>query len=288
MTREKPHPAAFFAIALGLLALAALVRFGVAPWMNELPANYARETHFVVEDNLRETPDGAWGNTIASTGETAIVQGDLHVYAESGAVIFESTGLYGVNRFSRQNVPGYGDVERTGQFLFPPEVQPTAYTYWDPMFIGPCVATFDHAEAQEGLAVYVFRFNATSLDETAGYSYLPDVPERYAAHTDGQGTLWIEPVSGVVVDYAEQGMSYFADPTTGKRIADFHSWSNHYTPETHTAQLQLATAARLRVLALQVWLPIGLVFAGLIWLGIGLFGGGAIRRLGGSVVKRAA
>ena len=72
----------------------------------------------------RETPNGAWirtaatlrrvDQTISSTGETAIVQGDLHVYAESGAVIFESTGLYGVNRFNRQNVPGYGDTERTG------------------------------------------------------------------------------------------------------------------------------------------------------------------------------
>ena len=206
------------------------------------------------------------------------------MYAESGAVIFESTGLYGVNRFNRQNVPGYGDTERTGQFLFPPDVQPTTYTYWDPMFIGPCVATFDHVETQAGLAVYVFRFSATGLDETAGYSYLPDVPERYAARRSGQGMLWVEPVSGIVVNYAEQGLSYFADPTTGKQVAEFHSWHNYYTPEIQTAQLRLATAARFRILALQVWLPVGLALAGLIWLGIGLFGGRVIRRPGGSLV----
>jgi hypothetical protein len=186
-------------------------------------------------------------------------------------VIFETTGLYGVSRFTRQNVLGYGDVERTGQFLFPPNVQPTTYTYWDPMFIGPCVATFDHAETQDGLPVYVFRFSATGLDETAGYSYLPDVPERYAAHTDGQGTLWIEPVSGVVVDYAEQGMSYFADPTTGERIADFHSWSNRFTPETRAAQVQLAQDTRRRILILENWGPGGLLLAGLVWLAVGLW-----------------
>ncbi|MCX6028324.1 MAG: porin PorA family protein [Chloroflexi bacterium] len=277
VTLSLRHLVIFF----GLLAAAALVRFGIAARLNELPANYARETHYAGEDDLCETPNGAWektattlrrvDQTIASTSETAIVQGDLHVYAENDAVVFESTGLYGVSRFSRQNVLGYGDTERTGQFLFPPDIQPTTYTYWDPMFIGPRVATFDHVETQAGLAVYVFRFSATGLDETAGYSYLPDVPEHYAARTDGQGTLWVEPVSGVVVDYAEQGMSYFADPTTGRQIADFHRWSDRYTPETHTAQRQLATEARLRVLALQVWLPVGLIFAGLIWLGVGLW-----------------
>jgi hypothetical protein len=267
--------------ALGLFATAALVQFGIAPWINELPGNYASETHYAAEDSLRETPNGEWGRTattlrrvdqtIVSMSETAIVQGDLHVYAENGAVVFESTGLYGVSRFNRQNAPGYGDIERTGQFLFPPDVQPTTYQYWDPMFIGPRGATFERIESLEGLSVYVFHFSCTGLDETAGYSFLPDVPEHYRARTDGQGTLWIEPISGIVVDYAEQGMSYFADLTTGKPIADFHGWSDRYTPESRAAQLRLANEARLRILTINVWLPGGLILAGLIWLGIGLW-----------------
>jgi hypothetical protein len=280
MRKRQFHPRYLF-ITLGLFAAAAFVRFWLAPLLNELPANYASETQYAGEDNLRETPNGAWekiattlrrvDQTIVSTSETAMVQGDLHVYDENGAVVFESTGLYGVSRLARQNVPGYGDTERTGQFLFSLAVQPTTYTYWDPMFIGPRVATFDHAETQDGLTVYVFRFSASGLDETAGYSSLPDVPEHYAAHTDAQGTLWIEPVSGIVVDYAEQGMSYFADLTTGKPIADFHGWSDRYTPETRSAQLRLAAEARLRILLIQVWLPVGLVLAGIVAPVIGVW-----------------
>ncbi len=274
-------PTLFFAIALGLLAAAALVRFWIVPQMNLLPTNYASELQFDADDNFRETPDGEWmlttiissrvDQTIVITDDTQIIQSDLHWYNDTGQVIFENTGLYGVDRRTRMNVIEYGDTQRTGQFFFPLDVQPTNYTYWDPMFIGPRLATFEHAGTLDGLSVYVFRFNATGLDETVGYSFLPDVPERYTAHTDGEGTLWIEPTSGIVVDYAEHGMSYFTDSTTGKHVADFHEWRAHYTPETRAAQLRIALQTRLRMLAMGVWLPSALLATGVGTLGIGLW-----------------
>lgn len=228
---------------LGLAALAGLLRFWIAPEMGQLPADYASETHYLAEDRFRDSPTGDWqtstltfrrvDKTIVNAGDRmAIVAGNLHVYTESGAVIFDSPGLYGVDRRTRGNVAGYGNTDRTGQFLFPSHVERKTYTIWDPMFIGSRLATFDHAEVVNGLPVYVFHFIGAGMDETAGYSFLPDVPERYQARTDGQGTLWVEPTSGLVVDYEEQGVSYFADPATGRRLADFHQWSDRYTPET--------------------------------------------------------
>ncbi len=103
------------------------------------------------------------------------------------------------------------------------------------------------------------------------------MPERYLAYTDGQGALWVEPVSGTVVDYEEEGVSYFVDLATGARAADFHQWSDRYTPETREAQLALARAARLRLLMLETWLPGALVIAGL----VGLVGGWVVGWLGG-------
>ena len=269
-------------VALGLAAMAGLLRFWIAPELERLPADYANETRYLTEDHFRDSPAGDWqittltfrrvDQTISNvTSRTAIVAGNLHVYAESGAVIFDSPGMYGVDRRTRANLPGYGDLDRTGQFLFPPHVEPMTYTYWDPVYVGPLVATFDRAETLNGLPVYVFHFSGTGMDETDGYSHLPGVPERYGAHTDGQGTLWIEPTSGILVDYEDQGVSYFVDPATGTPLADFHQWTCRYTPETRAAQLRLASAARRRILALEAWLPAGLVFIGLIWLALGLW-----------------
>jgi len=281
-------PALFFAIAFGLLALAALVRFGIAPRLNELPANYARETHFAAESRFRETPNGEWApitliarrvdQTIVAVGEISIVQGDLHWTTEAGQVLFESTGLYGVDRRTRMNMSGYGDIERTGQFLFPPSSARADFQFWDPMFIGLRTATFDHVDTLEGLVVYVFHFSGAKMDETAGYDYLPGVPERYRTLTDGQGTLWIEPVSGVLVDYAEQGISYFVAVKTGERVANFYEWNDRYTLETKAAQLALARSARLRILALERWLPGGLAALGLIGLAVGWSSGRMVKR----------
>jgi hypothetical protein len=268
-----------FLPALAFMLAAVLVRFWLAPQLERLPANYASDTQYQEEDSFRASPTGAWQASILSvrrvdqavtaTDETVFVDGALHVYFATGAVNFESTGLYGVDRRTGTNVSGYGDVERSGQDLFPPHVQRGTYRLWDPMFIGPRQAAFDHADTVEGLPVDVYQFEATGLDETAGYSSLPDVPERYLAHTDGKGTLWLEPVSGIVVDYSDEGVSYFVDPVSGRQVADFNKWSQRSTPETRLAQVALARAARLRILALEDWLPGGLTLLAAVWVAVG-------------------
>lgn len=268
-------------VSLGLASFAGLLHFTLDSLLTPLPADYASETQYALEDRFRESPDGVWQSsnlimrrvdqTLSVLSGVSIIQGELHVTSDAGEVIFETSVLYGVDRDTRQNLPGYGNEERTGQFLFPLHVQRATYKYWDPMFIGPRTATFDHAENLDGLEVYVFHFTGTGMDETAGYSALRDVPERYDSHTDGQGTLWIEPVSGIVVDYEEGGISYFVDRASSKRIADFHTWSDRYTPETRSAQMALAQAMRTKHLTLELWLPGGLLLAGLFWLGVSLW-----------------
>jgi hypothetical protein len=273
--------ATFTLIAVLLLASAAFVRWVLAPPLTDLPADYASVIRYDAKSRLRDSPASAWMEytvdasrvyrTMIATGDANLIQGDLRWLTDSGQVLFENTGLYGVDRRTRANATGYGDAARTGQFLFPPAVERISYTYWDPMFIGPRLAVFAGEDVVEGMAVFVFRFSVTGLDETVGYSYLPDVPEHYSALTDGQGTLWVEPVSGVVVDYEEQGVSYFVDARSGARVANLQEWSDRYTPETRAAELALAAGARQSALAVTVWLPAGLALASLAALGWGFW-----------------
>jgi hypothetical protein len=268
-------------IILAFLILAGLLRFWIAPALELLPSDYTNATALSEVDKFRDSPTGEWqastlntqriDQTITHSGQTAIIEGALHVYYASGAVNFETTSLYGVDRRTRLNLSGYGSVNRTGQYFFPPHVQPGEYPIWDPMFVGLRQATFQRAEIMDGLQVYVFSFSTPGMDETTGYSYLPDVPERYLVHTDGAGTIWVEPLSGFVVDYMDSGVSYFVDPATGTRLADFNQWKERYIPGTRAAQIALARAARLRILALEVWLPGGLLLVALVFLGLILF-----------------
>jgi hypothetical protein len=267
-------------IALTFVVLAGLLRFWIAPFFELLPVDYANETKLLDEVQFRDSPNGEWqastqdvrrmDQTISNSGQTAIIEGTVQAYDATGAVNFEVTGLYGVDRRTRQNLTGYGDLNRTGQYLFPPHVQPIEYPIWDPIFIGMRQASFERIEKVDGLQLYVFSFYGTGMDESAGYSYLPDVPEHYLAYTDGQGVIWVEPLSGIVVDYKDTGVSYFVDPTTGTRLADFNLWEERFTPETRATQLKLARSARLRTLLLEFWFPAFFLAASMIWLAIGL------------------
>lgn len=267
--------------ALILITLAGLLHLLFDTLLSPLSSDYNNETRYSAETRFRESPTAGWiaspliarrvDQTLTISGKTSIIQGEIHWTTEDGTPTYETITIYGVDRRTRMNLPGYGDTERTGQFLFPQHVQPTTYHLWDPYYLGPRTATFRNVEEVEGLTVYIFDFIAENTDDTNGFTFLPDVPERYSVHSDGQGTLWIEPVSGIVVDLADKGVSYFVDVNTGQRVADMYHWSARYTTETQAEQLELARAAHTRHLFLELWLPGGLLLAGLLWLGISLW-----------------
>lgn len=264
----------------GLWLLAGVQYFWIAPHLMQLPADYADETRYATKSRFRATPDGDWEDadligrrvdqTLVAGAEHSIIQGSLHWTTAEGLAAYETTAIYGVDRQTRMNLPGYGDNSRDGQFLFPPHTEARSYRYWDPQYIGARVANFARSETLDGVPVYMFHFRVQGLDESAGFAHLPDVPERYGAHTEAEGSLWIEPTSGLVVDYEERGTSYFVEPDTGKRIADLYTWSDRYTPQTKAAKLQQGVAARRRIQLLELGLPLGLLLAGSLCLALGL------------------
>lgn len=261
-----------------LVLLAALVRFWLAPRASWLPADYSNETHYAAQVRFRETPEGEWDEfplqarrvdqVLVVNGDVAVIQGESHWTMEDGTPTYEPINLYGVNRQNRLNVPGYGDVERFGQYLFPSHLDKKTYQFWDPYYVGPRTATFDRVEWIEGLPVYVFAYTAVDLDDTAGYTILPDVPERYRTLSNGEGSLWIEPVSGIVVNFEDRGRTDFVDPETGEHVADFYHWTARYTDETRVEQLKQALTARLRIHSLEVGLPLALLLLAAILFGL--------------------
>jgi hypothetical protein len=267
-------------IGLILWLLAAATRFWIAPQWERLPADYAVEIKYAARGRYRDTPQGAWqkydlvvrrvDQTLVASADDAVIQGDIHWTTQTGEVSYESAGIYGVDRRTRANLSGYGNVQRAGQFLFPPHVQPKNYQLWDPFYTGARSATFVEATTLEGMHVYVFDCQARDIDDTPGYSFLADVPERYHAYSAGGGKMWVEPISGIVVDFEDSGKSYFGHPGTGKWISDFHFYDARHTHETKSAQFQRAAAIRFRSRALEVWLPAALVLSGLMCLVLGL------------------
>lgn len=262
-----------------LLLLAALWVLLVAPQAGRIDAGAERQFYFDAQARSRERPGADWERTalvgrridtpLVSTDERVILQSDVYWALPDGRLYFENASVYAVDRLRRTNLPGLGSVSRTGHFMFPHGVEPITYTVWDSHFIGPRTMEFRRRETRDGLTVYRFAFRVTGLDETAGYSHLPDVPERYRAHTDGQGEAWVEPRTGLVVDYVEQGRSYFlrAGGIDGNA---FFSWEARFTPKTRALQAQRAHDGRRRMLLAQFVVPGALALLGMALLVAGV------------------
>jgi hypothetical protein len=240
-----------------LLSLVLLVA-AYCSWMPQrltaMPASYGPEAGFLLEGRYRPNLTASWeptrlrgrriNLTLAAHGNVSLVQGTLRWNDEAGFPVFETKGIYGVDRRSRANLSAYGDVSRTGQYFFPPHTQPRSYPVWNPMYTGPYRADFERHAQIEGLPVLVFRFQVRALDESPGYANMPGVPERHRALTDSAGLMWIEPVSGILVHYTEQGKSYLAGAADGVVAGEFFHWNVSFDPPTRVERLKLARSAR--------------------------------------------
>ncbi|MDB5726977.1 MAG: hypothetical protein JWQ00_182 [Noviherbaspirillum sp.] len=262
--------------ALALWMLAVALRFLIAPALERLPRDYATEIRLDTQSRFRESPDAEWetlqltgrrvDQTLLSDPEYSIIQADLHWTDDRGVVAYKNSGIYGVDRRTRANLPGYGNVSRTGSFMFPLHMEQKTYPYWDPSFQGERLAAFERTDNLGGLPVYVFRFVINGLDESEGYSQLPGVPNRYKALTDAAGTIWVEPVSGKIIDYEEKGESILAAVDTGKQVGSIYLWGARYGEQTRTAKREEAITMRRRIHMLEIWLPLGFLAAGALWL----------------------
>ena len=251
-------------LGIALVASAALVHFVLAPQWLRLPAAHA-EARLEATSRMRDRADGDWAErrltarrvdqALVLSDDHVVIQGDVHWSTDDGDLVFERVGIYGVDRHTRANLPAYGDTERHGQYGFPPHVRRQTYRYWDPQFIGAREAHYVSDERRADLTVMRFDFEARDLDETNGFRRLPDVPHRFDAHTEGNGSFWVEPTSGLVVDYAEHGRSYFVEPVTGKAVADFYRWDARFTSETRAQRQLLARNALHRILLLETAMP---------------------------------
>lgn len=256
-------------LAFTLFAVAVLCRWRAAPAVSGIPSDFSAEYHFNINSESRDSPNSLWRSSEAemervdqvliATGDVRLIQGDLQVYLKTGAVLFEQTGLFGVDSTSMKHQAGYGNISRTGYYYFPPNTSKRSYDIWDVKLAGPHTAEFVREEHKAGTLSYVFRFAAKGIEETDGYRSLPGVPDLYLALTDAHGTMQVDSVSGVMIDYEETGISYFVDVNTRERVADFHRWHASFTPSTRSAQRLIAQNRRTLIYTARIIVPAFLV-----------------------------
>jgi hypothetical protein len=180
----------------------------------------------------------------------------IHAVAGVELADFGLTEVLGVDRSTRQYVPGYGDMERSGQFSFPERVEKRSYFLWIPTAGTPLEAKFTGEEDFQGLQVFTFMISEQDLGIAAqAGTGLPQV-------LDIVTEMKVEPVSGTTVD-TQSDTTIKIVPAANMKQPVYVS-SLRFTEDTAAGLVDTAKNARTALLWAEVygfWLVIGLGIA---------------------------
>ena len=276
-------------ISLGsvLIIISLIWLFAIFPVMDKIPTDHHKvinfEGFYKVMNPQTQSLDEIPVNVTREQQATEIQDNVLiikqvitttHAVAGMELAQFGLTEVLGVDRSTRQYSPGYGDMDRSGQFSFPGALEKKDYSLWIPTAGRPLDAKFMGEEDFQGLRVFTFKVSELGLDiGTQSGTDLPQVLDTVIR-------LKVEPVSGVTV-YSESLIIIKIVIVSGLEAPVYIS-SLKFTDDTITGLVDTASSARSMLHWAKVygfWLVIGV---GVVLTLVGVLG--AIRTRPGEVV----
>ncbi len=234
----------FFGILLVILSVAWKVFF--LSWFDRLPVVNTALLLDHDEDN-RFDLGGEWSGATFSLGrlELKTKEANLNeIYVDSsftansitGDPLFNLKNQLVVDRHSRM-ITSKGSPKMTDSyFFFPPHVKKATYLVFPATFGQPLEVQFVDATKIGDLDVYHFRGQAENIDDTAGYEFLPLVPEKYRVFSRTVMNMYVEPITGHLINYDDRGTSYYVDDKDS-RVWDIANWRNRFTTQTVAQRL---------------------------------------------------
>jgi len=274
--KSKPRDIGLTSLGLVLIAFSLIWLLVIFPAMAKLPADHHRVMNFdgvyKVMNSETQSMDDIPVSVVREQRATEVVGNVLMIdqtvvatHAQAGMELpqFGLTEVLGVDRSTREYVPGYGDTERSGRFSFPEGVEKASYSLWMPSAGRPLEARFSREEDFHGLRVFTFKISELDLDiGVQAESGLPQVLDTVIE-------MKVEPVSGTTV--ASNSITIIKIiPSPGMKVSVYVS-SLEFAEDTTADLVDTARSARTALLWARVY---GF------WIGIGL---GAVFPLGGGL-----
>lgn len=250
--------------------------YGVFPLIAALPANFYQKINLVHTEDSRFEIGGKWsGKTIslASVEEKSIntefekskIETKFNVESLKGEPLFVLKQNFAVNRRTFHNFAEGVDTKGEAYLFFPRNVKKQVYHWWPDSFGEPFDVSFVDVQKVGNLTTYHFRGERSNINDSEGYSFLPLVPEKYLALSRAVLDVYVEPFTGMIVDYQDSGTSYYAD-NARRPIWDISMWSNKYNQDAVNERISLIQDLKLRMFMQQVLIPLIALTIGLYFL----------------------
>lgn len=289
-------------IPFGLTIVGSLLLVFAFLWRTEIGHNLASpykqmnlDINLYSVDNFFDQPSNKYAGEIVSKSnltyrtdrlrnKDAVIHGLFDVRSFSGARIISIERDYVVNIENGKTIEqGTGNV---GYMMAPGDRNKA--NFFLRHFSGTSLVEmrFEKEEIIEGLTTY--KFVGKSVDDlTEGFTFLPEVPERYKVENSFDISWWVEPYTGLLIKFEESGQNNFLDVKTSQLVYPRNKYTNKITDESIFSLVQLAKVRRINTIVTTIVTPIMMALLGLtvllgtaFWRGfLGSFSG-EDRRLG--------
>ena len=166
------------------------------------------------------------------TSEEAEINKKFTVESINGETLFTLDQNFLISRYTKHDLPFGNDVNGIAYALFPVDTHKIDYVWWPSTLGSPINMKFVDEQIINQVRIYHFQGIATAIDDTSGYEFLPLVPEKYKVFSNVTVDAYVEPITGRLIDYKDQGVSYYSE--NNNRVWDISQWGNKYTEEIIT------------------------------------------------------
>ena len=279
MVWTRSHLAAILFLVGALLVVTGVVgRYVIFPMVERMPANHEHTIGFEgTADRMDEKTRQVIHTDVKATRIQKAIGHFDNVLMIQEVMFFQDakTGAYlpemnqyrelAVQRYTRNMVPEYGDMSRTGCFSFPAYISKKSYYMGNYDLIGqPLEMKFVEEKRYEGLRVFVFETHAQDVPITNPPAALPAGME---ATFSIDAIFWVEPVSGATVHEENVASIKVSVPRMGDIEAERVALKFDKQTEEHYLNVGRHNKARL------IWYRRYLTFSG-IFAGLALWAGG--------------
>ncbi len=265
MRHFKSKRSVKLSIALASFILMPLWIFFVAPFFTKLSADFSYQVDMISLDDFYDPDEGEFtGENLSVTHfsyEVVEVEGGIltirnvfDVRTLDGEGIYAGEEFFGIDAKTGAHVIGHGDRDREGYLFAPRNLRKgESFIHWRVGNDLPAHMQYMDEEILFGLPVYRYEtdYDGQHIDHTESRS---DSPEK-GVRLEPYMTLWVEPVTGWVVQAHDEAVNYYYDIETGEPLEPLNSFSNEYQSSSVIQQVKTAKQMKFIFKLVEVMIP---------------------------------
>ncbi|MBC7128156.1 MAG: DUF3068 domain-containing protein [Thermoplasmatales archaeon] len=225
-----------FALAIVFFIISPTLSFYFVPSMKKIPSNLNEIIFYEGELRMLNPKTATLDykkveilrkiSSMGYEGNVLLIREDIEVFDKVTNERIDElcmVKLYGINPYNAENIEGFGDIDRAGQWIFPVGVQKKDYLVWNSDLDDPFKKGYISKEEAQSWGRYageekrgrIRTYKFSGGQENVFFGYLPMLPEVKIFYS-GDLTAWVEPNTGTIVDLQKHIWEYAQFPNLRK------------------------------------------------------------------------